>query len=393
MKTIVQLVEELKEYSLEKDTAAKQAVEANIAPVEADPSSASRAYVVGEQLFLNDVLYDVTSPISVGDAIAVGTNITAANKLSADIKSKIDDLYSKNQTLENRVDDIEDNYQSVKLYHNIPRLVPKDVTSYITDGTFYKRLAGTDGFELFEDLYVGDYIQMSRAISAYEQTQTYQATGSQYVTIAGLDTRMGDGDGGDSVSVIDYHHAVMVPGQGFGGIQHFGRSRMNSSNAATGGYVGSEMFTTTIGAVATSGSTATEASINQQLYAEFGSHLRTIRQMLSNAMDNTRYNRFGQASGASSGWAWTTVQAVLMSEVEVYGSAVWSSSGFDTGNGNIQLPLFQHNKQAMNNRSAYYWLKDVAFSANFCLCTSAGYSNYANASNADRYVRPRFILA
>lgn len=92
MKTIVQLVEELKEYLLEKDTAAKQAVESNIAPVEADASSASRAYVVGEQLFLNDVLYDVTSPISVGDAIAVGTNITAANKLSADIQSKQDQI-------------------------------------------------------------------------------------------------------------------------------------------------------------------------------------------------------------------------------------------------------------------------------------------------------------
>ncbi len=109
MKTIVQLVEEQKEYFLGKDTAAKQAVEANIAPVEADPSSASRAYVVGEQLFLNDVLYDVTSPISVGDAIVVNTNITAANKLSADIKSKIDDLYSKNQTLTNQVTGLLDN--------------------------------------------------------------------------------------------------------------------------------------------------------------------------------------------------------------------------------------------------------------------------------------------
>ena len=92
MKTIVQLVEEQKEYFLKKDTEAKQAVEANIAPVEADPSSASRAYVVGEQLILNDVLYDVTSPISVEDAIVVGTNITAANKLSADIKSKQDQI-------------------------------------------------------------------------------------------------------------------------------------------------------------------------------------------------------------------------------------------------------------------------------------------------------------
>lgn len=306
------------------------------------------------------------------------------------IKPYIDDA---DENLQNQINNIEDNYQSVKLYHNIPRLVPKDVTSYITDGTFYKRLAGTDGFELFEDLYVGDYIQMSRAISAYEQTQTYQTTGSQYVTIAGLDTRMGDGDGGDSVSVINYHHAVMVPGQGFVGTQHFGRSRMNSSNDTTGGYVGSEMFTTTIGAVATSGSTATTASINQQLYAEFGSHLKTIRQVLSNAMDNTGYNRFGNAGGASSGWAWATVQAVLMSEIEVYGSVAWSSSGYDTGNGNIQLPLFQHNKQAMNNRSAYYWLKDVASSAYFCNCDGRGASSYTDASDAGRYVRPRFILA
>ena len=38
------------------------------------------------------------------------------------------------------------------LSHNIPRLVPKDITSYITDGTFWKRLAGTDGFALFEDI-------------------------------------------------------------------------------------------------------------------------------------------------------------------------------------------------------------------------------------------------
>jgi hypothetical protein len=93
MKTIVQLVSELKDYLLGKDTVSKQAVESNIAPVEADASSASQAYVVGEQLFLNDVLYDVTSPISVGDAIAVGTNITAANKLSVNI-----------QTLTNNVD-------------------------------------------------------------------------------------------------------------------------------------------------------------------------------------------------------------------------------------------------------------------------------------------------
>lgn len=85
MKTIVQLVSELKDYLLEKDTAAKQAVESNIAPVEADASSASKAYAVGQQLVLNDILYNVTSAISAEDALVVGTNISASDDLTTQI--------------------------------------------------------------------------------------------------------------------------------------------------------------------------------------------------------------------------------------------------------------------------------------------------------------------
>lgn len=85
MKTIVQLVSELKDYFLEKDTATKQAVESNIAPVETDASSASTAYAVGKQLILNDILYNVTAAISPGDALVVGTNISASNDLTTQI--------------------------------------------------------------------------------------------------------------------------------------------------------------------------------------------------------------------------------------------------------------------------------------------------------------------
>lgn len=275
--------------------------------------------------------------------------------------------------------------------HNIPRKEPKDITSYVTDGTIWKRLNGTDGYALFEDIYVGDYIEMSRAISAYNQNQQYQATGTKWVTIAGIDWYMQDGDN----SAITYHHLVMVPGKGFdtSEAQHFGRSRMNASNDTTGGYTSSEMHATTIGAVVSAGSTASTATINQQLYAEFSTHLKTTRELLSNAIDSARYNRFGQASGATSGWAWANCQAVLMSEIEVYGSIVFSSSGQDTGNACRQLPLFAHSKIAQNNRSAYYWLKDVASAARFCRCANFGYADYTGASDASYYVRPRFILA
>lgn len=277
-----------------------------------------------------------------------------------------------------------------KTSHNIPRLVPKDITAYITDGTFWKRLAGTDGYALFEDIYVGDYFKMSRAISAYERTGQYQTTGSQYVTIAGLDTMMNNGD---EESGITYHHAVMVAGQGFGGTQHFGRSRMNATNTTEGGYKASEMNTLVLGEVTSTGSTAADATINQQLYAEFGSHLKTTRELVSNAINATGYNRLGSATGCASGWEWINVQAILMSEIEAYGSIVWSSAGYDTGNANRQLPLFAFSKQAQNNRSANWWLKDTASAAYFCFASHDGVASCRDASYAIYYVRPRFIIA
>ena len=85
MKTVVDLVTNLKTYFTGKDTDAKQAVEAVIAPVETDATSASKDYSVGEQLILNDTLNDVTATITAGDALTVGTNISAADPVTEQI--------------------------------------------------------------------------------------------------------------------------------------------------------------------------------------------------------------------------------------------------------------------------------------------------------------------
>lgn len=265
----------------------------------------------------------------------------------------------------------------------------KDITSYYTDGTLWSRIAGTNGFRPYEDLYLGDYFKMSRAISAYEQTQQYQTTGSQYVTIAGFDCMRRNGDS-DS---MNFNHITCVPGQFRSGTFHFGRSRMNPTHTTVGGYVGSEMYTTTIGEVATEGSTEATATINQQLYAEFGSHLKTSKELLSNGINASGYNRFGTNSGCSNNWAWYSCQAVLMSEIEVYGATVWSSSGFDTGTACMQLPLFAKDKACINNRSAYYWLKDIATASACCSVYGDGGASCASAGGAAVYVRPRFNLA
>ena len=304
-----------------------------------------------------------------------GTPISAANleHMDAQILQNANDI----ATLNNNI------------MHNIPRIVPKDITQYYTDGSLWKRLNGTGGYSLFQDIYVGDYIKMSRPISAKNPDTSQQAIGSQYVTIASIDGLMKNGDNVD----INYHHLVMIPGQGYGGTQHFGRSRMNPTNTTAGGYKASEMNTTVIGSVTTTGSTSSDATINQQLFAEFGSHLKTTKELVTNSINSGGYNRLGTNSGCSNGWEWISAQAILMSEVEVYGSTVWSSSGYDTGNANHQLEVFANYKAAINNRTAWYWLKDIAYASSFCYYYVSGLSDFGGASNSGGYVRPRFVIA
>ena len=167
---------------------------------------------------------------------------------------------------------------------------------------------------------------------------------------------------------------------------------MNSSNTTSGGYWGSEMAQSTLGSVVSSGSTASGATINQQLYAEFGSHLKTCNELVSTVVTTTYENRLHSEKGASSSWAWNNVQACLMTEVEVYGSVAWSSSGYDTGTGKTRLPLFAFSTMAINNRKSYYWLRDVASSSSFAAVNVGGSAACSTASYTNHYVRPRFVI-
>lgn len=296
---------------------------------------------------------------------------------------QVNTIAGANQTLKAALDTLNSNKLG-----QIPRC--KDITSYFTDGTLWNRISGTGYPHAYYDIQPGDYIDMGRTITCPNiQQDTYGTVGSRYVTVVSLGGLRGNGDS----SAVTYNHLVMVPGQGLGGSQHFGRHRMNPTNTTEGGYVGSQMFTDILGAVVSAGSVATGATINQQLYYVFGSHLKTTRELLSNAVGTSLYNRSGSATGASSGWAWTSVQACLMSEVEVYGSVVWSSSAYDTGSACKQFELFAQSKAAINNRSAYYWLKDVASSSFFARVSDYGFANCYSASDASYFVRPRFIIA
>lgn len=289
--------------------------------------------------------------------------------------------------------------------HSIPRLVPKDITSYFTDGTFYKRLHGTNGFTLQEDLYVGDYFKAQNnhkiVVPSSYKTQSGD-TGTEWFTISDFDGNYNVGTDGNMLTQLnpqlpDQHHAGIVPGKGLDGSVNatFGAAKMNQTNTTEGGFAGSEMFLDVLGnrTLPTTGKTSTDATINEQLLAEFGSHLLKINVLLSSSINATGYNRFGAASGCSNNWGWKIVYSLLMSEVQFYRSIVWSSSGYDTGEAQVPLPLFRDRRFRLLSHSVdNIWLRDVATAAHFCSSNRDGRADYDEASYTAVRVRPRWVI-
>lgn len=122
-----------------------------------------------------------------------------------------------------------------------------------------------------------------------------------------------------------------------------------------------------------------------------GFHLKTVSEVLTDAVDKNSYNRTGSSTGASSSSNFYNVQSVLMSETEVYGSTAWSSSGYETGTGTEQLPIFVYGKNRVN--IAVRWsLRTVAKNDSFCIVGAGGSASYYAAQNRTA-VRPRFVIA
>ena len=101
-------------------------------------------------------------------------------------------------------------------------------------------------------------------------------------------------------------------------------------------------------------------------------------KLLSTAVNTTGYNRFGSASGCSSSWEWeSNCYISALSEVQVYGAAVWSSSGHDTGEACRQLDVFQKYSHTEIFGGEYPWLRDVVSAS---IAAIAGY--YGSADNS-----------
>ena len=199
----------------------------------------------------------------------------------------------------------------------------------------------------FTDLYVGDEITI--------QDGTYNAVW----LIAGFDTEYNKGD-----TAFTTHHIILIPKT------PLYNDQMNSSDTTAGGYKGSAMHTTKLPAVAT------------KLKTALGTHLLKHRAILGNAT-NTEAAPGGSSTwkGMTSGWEWTDVECVLPTEVQVYGATIWSSSGWDTGEAEQKLPVFNFINPVQFSRWGF-WLRGVASGTSFCGCFGSGLATTNGASNS-----------
>lgn len=251
-------------------------------------------------------------------------------------------ILSDGRTVENAIDFIESNSHNA-VYRG------KNITANFDSGKFSAAIA--DGS--FDDIYLGDYIEKSVTIGGTKYTDR--------AYVAHIDPYYG---GYNNNAVVNTHHVELVH------VIMDLTYNMNSTNTTAGGYVGSEMFT------------YLKNTVLPALQAAFGSsHFISHQKLYSNAVTTTAWNRLGTASGASTGWAWSTDQFIsLMTEAQVYGATCFSSSGFDTGEAFQQLALFalKHPNEIFGNR--YPWLRDVASDSHFCICHNSGFAHHNKAS-------------
>lgn len=254
--------------------------------------------------------------------------------------------------------------------------VKKDITEYFTDGTLYDRINARNGFEAYEGIFPGCYFDTGTKVTAPGSTET----GTERILVCGL--KMLNPYQFDNV---DTPHIICTAAT------HFGNGVWNETNTTVGGFTDSYILKTILGEPVTSGSAS--GTISQQLYNIFGTHLKTVNCLLSTTMTASASNKMGASSGASTSWAWKKMQAVLFSEMEVYGGTVFSSSGFDTGEAKHQMPAFAYSEEDMMPYPIYYWLKDVANATSACFAHgNYGYAGITLASYRG-FVRPRFVIS
>ena len=199
----------------------------------------------------------------------------------------------------------------------------------------------------FDDIYVGDYINANGVTWLIADLDNYLHNGNQDFT---------------------KHHAIIIPATSLM------NAPMNDIDTAEGGYANSKMATETLPSLV-----AEDGIIGKT----FGSHLIEYQNLLSNRINSENINQSGgRWLGDTDEWGWYTRKCDLMSEQNVYGTNIASSSLYDIGIDNRQYAIFQLKPEFITSWFSY-WLKDVA-----------GATKFAHVGNSSSVlgIRPRFLI-
>ena len=206
----------------------------------------------------------------------------------------------------------------------------------------------------FDDIYIGDYFIDSN---------------NKVYRIAGLDTELNKGN-----TPLTSHHAVIVT--------DFALTNMgwNHENTTVGGYQSSDVQAYCDG----DGQAAIESVFG-------AAHVLDMGDMLSDTMSTEDPSPGYPAwNGATSSWGWYHHKVRLMSEVEVYGTKVWSGP-FDIGTANEQFPLFRLMPQLATGLGYFYWLSGFCDPLHACCVFDTGYAGHHDTSRSFG-VRVRFLV-
>jgi hypothetical protein len=169
--------------------------------------------------------------------------------------------------------------------------------------------------------------------------------------------------------ILTIHHIVAIPKE------NLFTARMNSTDTTTGGYKGSEMQTITL------------PTVNNKLSAVLGNHYIQRYAIISSAVNTERASMAGNNyMGCTSNWSATAVYACLMSEIELYGATIFTSSYADIGEANQKLPLFNFINQSTYPTSSF-WLRSVVNSKRFAVSDGKGFASSGDATHVEG-VRP-----
>lgn len=208
----------------------------------------------------------------------------------------------------------------------------------------------------FSDIYLGDYFTVPLSYSLPGDSSVYGEGVS--LMVASIDPYYGIGD-----TPLQQHHVALV---GKSGRISSRGAYMNATNTTEGGYAGSYMHTTLLPCY----ETALREALNDRLI----SHRVLLTTSVNNSASMGGVGRVGAANAS----AWSSTYLSLMSEIQVYGTMIFSSSGYDAGSENQKFQVFNF----IRPRGTDFWLSGVNDSSRFCRCGALGQAAAATASNA-----------